>query len=276
MTVPTQPGLEASIGSLTQQDAPPHNGAQSPNPSPSSFAHGANGERTFTADDIARARKEEKDKLYPEITALKDQWSQAQKTLDSLQAQRQAELDEIERLKKEKESKLKAKKDEEMSAKQLLEERLAETQREFAEKISRIESEREAERALLAKERAYQELTDYRSAKIAEAGNTVAPEFYDFINGNNKEQIDSAIARAQESTKSILDQVTQAQSQRQQGNVGVRPTGYPAMGLMDSVNGQRPPTPEEINAMTMAEFAEYRQKNGMAKNEAQRNRGLFN
>jgi len=152
MSVPPQPGYVA----VTSIEPPVQitnntNGAQSPAPSPAAFAHGATGERTFTADEIAAARKQEKDKLYPEITALKEQMAQAQKTMEALQAQRQTELDEVARKQQEKEAAITAKKEDEMSAKALLEQRLAETQKDFQDKLNKIESEREVERALAAK-----------------------------------------------------------------------------------------------------------------------------
>ena len=72
------------------------NGAQSSAPSPAAFQHGATGERTFSAEDIAKARKEEKDKLYTELTSLKEQFSSAQKTLQEIQDQKAQELAAVE------------------------------------------------------------------------------------------------------------------------------------------------------------------------------------
>jgi len=117
-------------------------------------------------------------------------------------------------------------------------------------------------------------LIDYRSAKLTEAGRSIAPQFYDFINGDSKEQIDSAIARAQQSTKSILDEVTKAQ--QTQAPRGVSTTGYTVSGPLDSLNGTKTYTPQDINNMSMAEYTKFREENGMASNEARRNHGLFN
>lgn len=276
MTVPVPVQLPNSVQSIDALNTITNttNGAQSPAASPSAFTFGATGERTFTADEMAKARKEEKDKLYPELDAMKKQWAEAQKTLEEIKVQRQAELDEIARKQQEKEAALQAKKEDEMSAKALMEQRLSETQREFEEKIAAIQAERDQERVLREKERAYNELVDYRTAALTQAGQTVAPQFYDFIQGETQDQIDAAIARAQQSTKSILDEVTQAQRTPQPR--GVSPTGYTVSGPLDSLTGTKQYTNEDINNMSMAEYAEFRQKSGIASGEAQRNRGLFN
>jgi hypothetical protein len=39
--------------------------------------------------------------------------------------------------------------------------------------------------------------------------------------------------------------------------------------------GQKSYTPEEINNMSMKEYAEFRQKTGLASSEARRSQGLF-
>jgi hypothetical protein len=264
MTVPTQPGLAATIESPNPQD----NGAQSPVPSPSAFAHGANGERTFTEDDLARVRKEEKDKLYTELQSLKA-------SMKSIEDQRAAELAEATRKQQEKEAALQTKREEEMSAKQLLESKLKETNDTWEERFGKLQSERDLERAQLAKERAYNELIDYRNAKLTENADSIAPQFHPFISGDSKEQIDSAIAQAQLQTQSIADELAQARQQQLSQQRGVSPTGYTAMGPLDGAMGQKTYTPADINNMTMAEYAKFRQESGLAGNDAQRSRGLF-
>lgn len=274
MTVPMQlPDSVQSIDALNTITTTT-NGAQSPAPSPSSFTFGATGERTFTEAEMAMARKQEKDKLYSELTTMKQQWSEAQKTLDELKNQRQTELDEIARKQQEKEAAATAKKEDEMSAKALMEQRLAETQREFEQKLANMQAVADQERALREKESAFNALVDYRTAAITAAGTSVAPQLYDFIQGETQDQIDAAIARAQQSTKSILEEVTQAQRTPQPR--GVSPTGYTVSGPLDNLTGTKTYTDQDINNMTMAEYAEFRQKSGIATSQAQRNRGLFN
>lgn len=271
MTVPAQPGLAAAIESPNPQD----NGAQSPAPSPAAFQHGATGERVFTEADIAKARKEEKDKLYGEISNLKEQFSSAQKTLQEIQEQKAAELAEAQRKQQEKEAAAQAKREEEMSAKALLEAKLKETNDTWEERFNKLQQERDNERALAAKEREYNDLVDYRNSQLQANANDIAPQFHNFIVGNSKEQIDSAIAQAKAATQSIFDEVAAARQQQQPQQRGVSPTGFTALGPLDGQMGQKTYTPEDINAMSMAEYAEFRQKSGLAGNDAARSRGLF-
>jgi hypothetical protein len=270
MGTPVQPGLDAAIGSPT-----PDNGAQSPAPSPVAFQHGATGERTFTEADIAAARKQEKDKLYSEITSLKEQFSSSQKLLQDLQKQRQEELSVLERERQEKESAKKAKKEEEMSAKALLEAKLKETNETWESRFNQLQMERENERALLAKERAYNELVEYRSQALSANSNEIAPQFHNFITGETKEQIDNAIAQAKIATQSIADEVAAARQQQMSQMRGVSATGYTALGPMDGAMGQKQLSPQDIANMSMSEYAKFRQESGMAARTAASDRGIL-
>jgi DNA repair exonuclease SbcCD ATPase subunit len=270
MTVPTQPGLATTIESPNPQD----NGAQSSAPSPAAFTHGATAERVFSAEDIAKARQEEKDKLYSDIKTLKDQFTSAQKTLQEIQDQKAQELAEAQRKQAEKDSAAKTKQEEEMSAKALLESKLKETNDTWEERFNKLQQERDNDRALATKEREYNDLVDYRNSQLQANANDIAPQFHNFVTGNSKEQIDSAIAQAKAATQSIFDEVAAARQQQPQQR-GVSATGYTALGPLDGQMGQKTYTPEDINAMSMAEYAEFRQKSGLAGNEAARSRGIL-
>jgi hypothetical protein len=264
MTVPTQPGLEASIGSLTPQD----NGAQSPLPSPAAFQHGATGERLFTEAELQAARKVEKDKLYDELQGLKS-------SMKAIEDQRAQELAEIARKDAEKAAAVQAKKEEEMSAKALLEAKLKETNDTWEQRFSQLQTERESERALLAKERAYNELVDYRNSQLTASAEEIAPQFHNFINGESKEQIDNAIAQAKLATQSIAEEVAAARVQQLSQMRGVAPTGYAALGPLEGSMGQKQYTAADINQMSMAEYTKFRQEYGMASSEANRSRGIL-
>src|ERR1700741_822805 len=271
MATQRQPGL----GQPFESPNPPGNGAQSPNPSPAAFQHGATGERTFTEADIAAARKQEKDKLYGEITTLKDQWAQAQQTLKSIEDQKAQELAEVQRKQQEKDAAAQAKREEEMSTKALLEAKLKETNDTWEDRFNKLQIERDQERALATKEREYNDLVDYRNAQLQASANDIAPQFHSFIAGDSKEQIDAAIANAKAATQSIFDEVAAARQQQTPQQRGVSPTGYTALGPLDGAVGQKTYTPEDINNMSMAEYAKFRQDSGLAGNDAARSRGLF-
>jgi hypothetical protein len=270
MSTPVQPGLDTAIGSPIQD-----NGAQSPLPSAAAFQHGATGERTFSEADLQAARKQEKDKLYGEITSLKEQFSSSQKLLQDLQSQRQEELNAVERSRQEKESAKKAKAEEEMSAKALLEQKLKETNETWESRFNQLQNERESERALLAKERAYNELVEYKTSQLSANANDIAPQFHNFITGETKEQIDNAIAQAKIATQSIAEEVAAARQQQMAQMRGVSATGYTALGPMDGAIGQKQYTPQDIANMSMSEYAKFRQESGMAARNAASNRGIL-
>lgn len=272
MSVPAQPGLEAVVNTTGAS-----NGAQSPTPSPAAFAHGANGERTFSADDIAKARQQEKDKLYTELTSLKDQFATAQKTLGELQKEREEAAAAAQKIQEEKDKALEAQRKAELTAQERLEEQLKSTNDSWEERFNKLQAERDQERAFADKERAYNELVDYRNSRLTAAADAkeIAPQFHNFIVGETKEQIDAAIEQAKIATASIAEELQQAAQARAAQPRGVSATGYSAFGPMEGVLGQKTYTPEDINNMTMAEYSEFRQKTGIASSEASRNRGIF-
>lgn len=267
---PTGPGSDPAIG-----DQNPNPGAQPPIPSPAAFQHGATGEQMFTAAQLEAARKQEKDKLYSQIQALQASQQEAATALQALQAAKQAETDAAAALQAEKDAQAQAKREEEMSAKTLLEQKLNEANQTWEAKFQQMEQERAQERALLDKERAYQGLVDYRNTAIANAGDSIAPQFHDFISGETQEQIDAGIARAQAATESIASQFQEAQKQQLSQMRGVSTAGYAPVGPMDANPGNQQLSPDDIANMSMAEFAKLRQQTGIGRAESRTNRGLF-
>lgn len=274
MSVPAQPGLEGIVN-LTGES---NNGAQSPAPSPVAFAHGANGERTFSAEDLQNARKQEKDKLYGELEKMKSQLAESQQFINAIKAREEEEAKAAELKKQEQAAQAKKAKEDDMSAKDLAAQKFNELNSSWEDRFNKLQAERDAERALADKERAYNELVDYRNGRLAEAAamNEIAPQFHDFITGETREQIDSAIERAKAATTSIAQETSQLLSQAQQPPRGVSATGYAAFGPMEGVLGQKTYTPDDINQMSMKEYSEWRVKSGLAAGELSRNRGLFN
>lgn len=274
MTIPTGvPSTDDQVVITTNTN--PVNGAQSPNPSPAAFQHGANGEKTFSADDLQKARQQEKDKLYSELSNYKDQIATIQKQLDAQQAQRDEELSDKIRQAQEKEAKAKKKAEDEMSAKALLEQKLRETNDSWEERFSNLQNERAQERAILDKERRYNELVEYRNSKLNEFADDIAPEFHAFISGENEDQINSAIEKAKAATQSIADQAKIAQQKMMSQMRGVSATGYGPMGPMESSIGEERYSAADINNMNMEQYAAFREKTGIASGQAFRNRGLF-
>jgi chromosome segregation ATPase len=273
MSVPAQPGLEGIVNTTGESS----NGAQSPVPSPAAFAHGASGERTFSAEEIAKARQDEKNKLYPRMEKLESQLSEANQFIEAFRKQQEEAAKLAEQAQKEEEAKERKAKEDAMSVKDFTDQRVESLNASWEEKFNRLQAERDQERAILEKERAYNELVDYRNSRLAEAAamNEIAPQFHDFITGDTREQIDSAIERAKAATTSIAQETSQLLSQTQQQPRGVSATGYAAFGPMEGVLGQKTYTPDDINQMSMKEYSEWRLKAGIGSGEAARNRGIL-
>jgi len=266
---PNGPGSDPAIG---DQNPNPN---VNPVPSPAAFQHGASGEQMFTAAQLEAARKQEKDKLYAQIEALQTEQKKASEALAAIQKAKDEELAAVQAAEAQKAEEARKKAEEEMSAKQLLEQKLAETTQTWQQRFEQMEQERAQEKALLEKEREYQALVSYRNDAIAAAGDDIAPQFYDFIQGDTKEQIDAGIARAKAATESIAQQFQAAQQTQLSQMRGVSTAGYAPVGPMENNPGQQNVTDAQIAAMSMAEYAQFRSKTGVGAAESRSNRGLF-
>lgn len=266
---PNGPGSDPAIG---DQNPNPNANAV---PSPAAFQHGATSEQMFTAAQLEAARKQEKDKLYAQIQALQEEQKKASEALAAIQKSKEDELAAVQAAEAQKAEDARKKAEEEMSAKALLEQKLAETTQTWQQKFEQMEAERAQEKALLEKERAFQELVSYRNDSIAAAKDDIAPQFYDFIQGDTKEQIDAGIARAKAATESIAQQFQAAQQTQLSQMRGVSTAGYAPVGPMENNPGQQTVTPEQIANMSLAEYAQFRSKTGVGAAESRSNRGLF-
>lgn len=270
----------------TFQNAPQGNGPTDPTigdqnsnpgsiPSPAAFQHGASGEQMFTAAQLEAARKQEKDKLYATIQSLQAEQQKANEALTAIQAAKETELASVQAAEAAKAEEARKKAETEMSAKALLEQKLAETTQTWEQKFAQIETERAAEKAFLEKERAFQELLNYRNNALEAAKDEVAPQFYDFIQGETKEQIDAGIARAKAASESLAETFKAAQQTQLSQMRGVSTAGYSPVGPLENNPGQQTLSAEQLAAMPMAEYAAYRAKTGVGAAESRSNRGLF-
>lgn len=265
--------VPGQIPSPTGPNSDPTIGDQNPNPNGPQGSN--NTETMFTVAQLEAARKQERDKLYGRIEALQEEQKKANEALAAIQSAKDAELASAQAAQAEKDAVLQAKKEEEMSAKALLEQKLRETNDTWESRFNQLQQERDTEKALQAKEREYNELVAYRNTALDAAKDDIAPQFYDFISGDTKEQIDAGIARAKAATDSIAQQFQAAQQTQLSQMRGVSPTGYASTGPMDNTQGTQTFTPEEIANMDMKQFALLRQKTGIGSAEARTNRGLF-
>lgn len=227
-------------------------------------------EPRFTAEDIAKARQEEKDKLYGKINKIEEQNKQFLTEIEAQRKQREEAQAEAERKRQEAEAAAKAKAEEDMSAKDLL----ALKEQEWNNRFAEIERQREEERTLFAKEQEFANLQQYIQRRVGEESNEIAPELLDYVSGNTPEEVEASIATAKAKTQAILESVQQAAVQQRAAMRGVSPTGYSTTGPMDTDPGQKSYSVEQLKNMPMHEYAKIRGQLGVG-NASQNNRGLY-
>ena len=222
----------------------------------------------FTADDLAKARAQEKEKLYPQVEKLKEELSLLK------QREQERELEEArrkeERKKREAEAAKKKKEEEEaeLEVRQLLQRK----EEEWQAQLETERQEREKAFALLDQERRFQALMNYRSMRLEQERDNIIPELIDMIAGNSEDEIEQSILTLKEKSAKIFDSVAQAGVQTRKDMVGARVT-VPASGPLDNDSEQRSFTPDNIKDMSLADYAKNRAKLlGTGNNSGQ---GLF-
>jgi hypothetical protein len=238
--------------------------ADYPTSANSAFQDGVNS--VYSADDIAKAREQEKAKLYPQMEKMKEELASLKKARedeDAVRAEHEA-AKEAQRI-----AEVKAKEEEELSAKELL----AKKEQEFQSAIEAERLERERAFAMLEKERQFQALTEYRSQRIEEERSSIVPQLIDLVSGNTAEEIEHSIATLKDKSVGIMQDVQQATQQAKQQMAGTRVTA-PAAGPLDNDPSQQSYTPDSIRDMNMADYAKQRAKL-LGTAASNRGQGLF-
>lgn len=223
----------------------------------------------FTADDLAKARQDEKSKLYGQIeeqnAKLKEMsaWVEERKKAeaDAEQARLEAERKQAE---------------DEMSAKQLLEQREA----EWNERFAQLEQQREMDKALAEKERQLAEVAAYRERRIREEAENILPELLDLVAGSSPEDIEASIVGLRQRSESILGNVQQTMvpppvPSTPLGALRGTSVTTPPVGPMDNQSNYQTLTPEDIAAMDMNTYAANRDRILNATAHKVRESGLY-
>ncbi|NBR25452.1 MAG: hypothetical protein EBU08_17090 [Micrococcales bacterium] len=221
---------------------------------------------TFTADDLAKARAQEKAKLYPQMEKMAAELEALKKAQAEEAERRAAKKAERER---EEQEKAKAKEENELSFKELLKKK----EQEFQAQIEQERLEREQAIALLDKERKFQEITNYRQQRIEQERDTIVPQLIDLVSGNTQEEIEQSIATLKDKSAGIMQDVQQATANAKQQMVGARVTA-PASGPLDNNSEQQSYSPESIRDMSLAEYSKQRAKL-LGTAASNRGQGLF-
>jgi hypothetical protein len=223
----------------------------------------------YSADDIAKAREQEKAKLYPQMEKMREELSSLKKAREE-QAAKEAErdaraADEVARreaLKKEQE-------ESELSAKELL----AKKEQEFQALLDTERLERERAFALLEQERKFQELMNYRQSRMEQERENIIPELIDLIDGNTADEVEQSIAGLKDKSARILNSAQAAMQNARQQMAGTRITN-PAAGPLDNDSDQKSYTPDSIRDMSLADYAKQRAKL-LGTAASNRGQGLF-
>jgi hypothetical protein len=220
----------------------------------------------YTEDDLAKVRSQEKDKLYPEIERLKDEVLSLKKDKEEKAAFTAAKVAEEETAKAAAE---RAKLEDSLEAKDLI--KL--TADELREQLERERSERERAFALLEQERMFADLQSYKQQVIEQERDNIIPQLVDFIQGNSREELAESVERLKERSASILESAQSAMQNARKEMKGTSISAPPA-GPLETNSEQRSLTPQEIAAMSMNDYAKYRDRL-MSDAARGKSRGLF-
>lgn len=241
---------------------PPNEPEPTPTPTPEPTMAGPGG-KTFSQDDIERARQEEKDKLYARLQGQEEElrkFREAQEAQAAAAADAQAKAEEAARKAAE----------EEMSAKELLEKR----QQEWDQRFAQMEQRAAAAEAVIEQERAFQALQQYRAQRLEEEAENILPELLDLVTGTTQEEVEASLSAMKTRTANILGNVAAAQQQQRQQARGV-PVTAPPVGPMDNNPEYETVTADDIRNMDMATYMKNRDRLLGAASQRTQNRGLY-
>jgi hypothetical protein len=225
--------------------------------------------QSFTADDLAKARAQEKQKLYPQMEKMQEELAKAKALAEDLASKEEQREAERNAKNAERAAKKKQEEEQELTFKELL----SKKEQEFQSQLDAERLEREKAFALLERERQFQDLMSYRSQRIEQERDTIVPQLIDLVNGNTQEEIEQSIATLKDKSAGIMQDVQQATANAKQSMVGARVTA-PASGPLDNNSEQQSYSPESIRDMSLAEYSKQRAKL-LGTAASNRGQGLF-
>lgn len=221
--------------------------------------------KLFSSDEVEAIRKQEKDKLYKELSKQDEKVKTLQDQIDFFNKDRDEQARTADELRQKEEAARKAREREELSAKELLlktedefQSKLNAAQQEWEQKFSLLEAEKAAQSALLEQERRFQELESYKSRRIQDEQENLMPELIEFVRGNSEEEIEAAISSVASRTSAILSNIQQAIPQNRVRGVPI--TGYPPSGPAENMTEQQTYTASDIANMSNEEYAKVRDR----------------
>jgi hypothetical protein len=214
------------------------------------------GQRVFTEQDVARIREEEKTKLYDRMKGQDERLSSMDSELKAMRAER--EQREAERAAEQQRlaDEAKAREEQEMDVRQLLERRDNEWEARFAA----IQDERAKDQAIFEQERRFNQVQIYRRDRIEQEAEWILPELRDLIVGGDEGEVDEAIEVMKQRTAAIVENIQATLTQQRQPIRGVSPTGGPPVGPMEQQTAVETLSEEDIRKMDPRDYAKYRDR----------------
>ena len=213
------------------------------------------GTTLYTEDDVARIRKEEKDKLYNRIETQAGQLTEFQQQMAQLQEERDARAEAEREARDEAERLQRAQEEAELDAKQLIERRDA----EWSTRFSDMEARMEQERAIYEQERRYTELMEYRNNVLRQNEGRIVPQLVDLVTGSTTEEIDQSIADLIAKSDAIFEEYKVAAQGQRTAMRGTAATA-PPVGPMENESSYESLSVADISNIPMSEWPKYRQQ----------------
>jgi hypothetical protein len=207
----------------------------------------------FTADDLEKVRREEREKLYGRLTQQDEILKATKEELEAVRKAREDKEASEATARKQAEDEAEAKRQAELSAKSLLKEREQEWEKRFTE----LQSSYEQDRELFAREQEFQRLQNVRGDLLSQAADDIAPELVDLVQGNTEDELRQSVELMKQKSAAIVAQIQQTQVATRASMRGTAPTGY-GVGPADTDAGYRQYSAGDIKNMPMSEYAKLR------------------
>jgi hypothetical protein len=215
--------------------------------------------RTLTPEEIAALSQQSVAPALQQqgqtMTEMQRQMAAMQAELDAARTAREASAAEAAAAE---EARIEAERvaaEKDMSATELVGQVRQEMQQQFQD----LQERAAASEALLERERHFQALEQYKAQRLAEPeiAAAVMPHLHPYIVGTTEQEIEESIARAAQTSNSIISEFQSYQQQYRQQAPGVAPTA-PTTGPMEQQQSQQSLSAQQIAALSDAEYARLR------------------
>ena len=221
-------------------------------------------QRVFTEDEVHKIRQQEKDKMYKRLEDSDGRVKAMEEQLNVLNTEREKAIKEAEERARKEADLVRQREIEELTAKELLakredefNQRINQVEEEWSKKFSELDAKRQAQDAILEKERYMQQLESYRQRRLQAEEDNIIPELKDLISGNTEEEIENSIAVLRERSNAIIESIQRAsQPTRPKG----APVTAPPTGPLENQQEYQTLTADDIRNMPMDQYVKMRDR----------------